>query len=117
MDYDVTVRELLDGLVEAWQQGDAHRAAAYFAPDARYHEAGHEPIVGREAISAHFGRFFRDGPLWRFEVDEVVVQAGRAAVCYRFARKGEDGTWRERAGCAFLREHEGLVAVWREYQG
>ena len=52
--------------------------------DATYHEAGREPIAGREALAAYFTRFFRDGPPWRFEVDEILVDGERAAVAYRF---------------------------------
>ncbi|GAC1501498.1 MAG: hypothetical protein NVS1B14_05920 [Vulcanimicrobiaceae bacterium] len=113
----MTVRETLEELVAAWQTGDAHRAAAFFAADAVFHEARHAPITGRQAISAHFTRFFRDGPLWRFDVDEIVVEAPRAALTYRFSIKGKAGAWRERAGCAVVRLTDGLIVLWREYEG
>ncbi len=112
----MTVRDLIDELVGAWQSGDAHRAAAFFAPDGVYHEAGREPIAGREAIFAHFARFFRDGPAWRFDIDELIVEGERAAVRYRFA-VNTGGTWRSRDGCAIVHRADGLVALWREYQG
>jgi nuclear transport factor 2 (NTF2) superfamily protein len=93
------------------------RAGAHFALDARYQEARHEPIVGREAIVAHFTAFFRDGPAWRFHVDDVLTGADRAAVRYRFEIAEADGGWRTRAGCAFATLHDGTLTEWREYEG
>lgn len=113
----MTLDDVVNGLVDAWRIGDAHRAAAYFAPDGVYHEAGNEAIVGREEIAAHFVRFFRDGPRWRLDVDEVLGRGDRAAVCYRFAVEGAGNAWRERAGCAVVVLRDGLVGLWREYQG
>jgi uncharacterized protein (TIGR02246 family) len=117
----MTPRELLESLFAAWRAGDALRSAAHFAPDATYRETGHEPIEGRAAIVAHFTRFFRDGPQWRFDVDEIVVEGERAAVRYRFALAGiPDGSgsgWQEKPGCAFVTFRDGTVAEWREYQG
>ena len=112
----MTLHELIDELVDAWQSGDAHRAAAFFAPDGVYHESGREPIVGREAIFAHFARFFRDGPAWRFDIDEVIVEGERAAVSYHFAINS-DGTWDTRYGCALVQYERSLVVRWREYRG
>lgn len=113
----MTIHALIEELISAWKTNDAHRASAFFAPDATYHESGHEPIVGREAIFAHFQRFFRDGPPWQFEVDEIVAEDERAAIAYRFAVKGSTGGWQERDGCAFVRREAGLIVYWREYHG
>jgi len=113
----MTNQEMLDGLIGAWKTGDAHRAGAFFTEDAVYQEAKHDPIVGREALVAHFVRFFRDGPLWRFEPEDLIVPDERAALSYRYAIKGEGESWRERAGCAMIHVNGGLVARWREYEG
>jgi limonene-1,2-epoxide hydrolase len=112
----VTIRSLIEELVAAWQANDAHRAAAFFAVDGVYHESGRTPIAGRDAIFAQFERFFRDGPAWRIEVDEIVVDGERAAVAFRFSTATE-GTWQAREGCALVRREGGLVASWREYHG
>ena len=113
----MTIRTTIEELVDAWKVNDALRACAFFAPDGVYHESGREPIAGRENIFAHFQRFFRDGPPWRFEVDEVIVEGERAAVTYRFAIKTDAGIWKERAGCALVRRVDGLITEWREFQG
>ena len=111
------MRALIEELVAAWQAGDALRASAFFALDGRYYEAGRAPIVGREAILAHFQRFFRDGPPWRFELETSVIEGERAAIAYRFAVRVTDGTWRATEGCAIARREGGSIAEWREYQG
>jgi hypothetical protein len=83
-----------------------------------YREAGREPLIGRAAITGHFTRFFRDGPVWRFEVDDIFTSGVRACVVYRFAVKGPGVEWRERAGCAVVGfDPSGSIAVWREYEG
>jgi uncharacterized protein (TIGR02246 family) len=111
-------RATLAGLLNAWRNGDALRAAAYFAEDGQYGEARRAPLVGRDALVEHFTRFFRDGPAWRFEVDEVLVDGTRACVSYRFAVEGAGGIWRERAGCALVKfDPHGAIAAWREYEG
>jgi uncharacterized protein (TIGR02246 family) len=110
--------ESLRSLIAAWLSGDALRAAAHFAMDARYREAGREPLLGRDAIAAHFTRFFRDGPAWRFEVDTLFTDGPHACVVYRFAVKGPSVEWRERAGCAVVAfDVSGSIADWREYEG
>ena len=111
-----TTRDLIEDLIGAWQQNDAHRAAAFFAPEARYCEASGNVVEGRAAIHEHFARYFRDGPAWRMDVEAIVAQDDRAAVAYRFGIKREGELWHERAGCAFVRCRGGAVAEWREYQ-
>lgn len=113
----MTLQALIEELAAAWQSYDAHRASAFFAPDGIYCESGREPIVGREAIFEHFKRFFRDGPTWRFTIDETIVENERAAVVYRFDVKDEGGTWHARAGCAIVERRDGLIARWREFAG
>lgn len=110
-------REVLEGLFRAWRDGDAHRATAYFAADASYREARHEPLAGRAAILAHFVRFFRDGPRFEFNVEELIVDGERAAVAYRFAVESFGAVWMEKPGCALVRFSDGAIVDWREYDG
>jgi uncharacterized protein (TIGR02246 family) len=108
----------LQSLIDAWRAGDAWRAAAHFADDALYGEAGAQPLAGRDALVAHFTRFFRDGPRWRFDVDDMILEGDRACIVYRFSVEGTGAVWRERAGCAVVAfDESGAVAAWREYEG
>ena len=105
----------LDALLAAVSAGDLREAAACFAAEGRYQEAAHAPIVGRDAIAAHFARFAAQGRRWRFIVDEVFGEANRACVVYRYA-EGEGAGGRERAGVAIIRlAADGSIAEWREY--
>jgi hypothetical protein len=111
-------RETLHSLIAAWRTGDALRAAAHFDLAGWYAEAGREPLIGRDALVAHFTRFFRDGPHWRLEVDDILLDGDRACVIYRFSVEGSGQVWRERAGCATVMfEPSGAIARWREYEG
>jgi len=111
-------RGILESLIGAWRTGDALRAAAHFTSEGRYGEAGAAPLVGRDALTAHFTRFFRDGPRWRFDVDEVILEGDSACVVYRFAVEGAGAVWRERAGCAIVAfDESGAITAWREYEG
>ena len=112
----MTLRELVDELVRAWTAGDALRASAFFAADGVYHESGREPVRGRDAIATYFARFFRDGPPWRFEISDVLIDGDRAAVAYTFGTQ-HDGAWLMRDGCALVRLGGGLIVEWREYHG
>lgn len=111
----MTPRALLDALFAAWQAHDAWRAGACFCEDAEYREADGRNVPGREAICDHFAHFFAKAPLWRFEVDAVIVEGETAAVAYRFALEGTDGTYRERNGCALVGFDQGSIIRWREY--
>jgi uncharacterized protein (TIGR02246 family) len=113
----MNLHERLAGLFESWRVGDALRSSAYFAPDAMYGEAGRLPLVGRDEIVEHFTKFFRDGPRFEFDVDEVIVEGERAAVRYRFSTFGPGEKRLERAGCAFVHFVNGTITEWREYEG
>lgn len=113
----MAVRDILGTLFESWESHDALRAAACFSPEGVYREADGREIVGRSAIQEHFARFFREGPPWRFDVGEPIVEGDRAAVTFTFAVKGEGAAWRERVGCAIVSFEQGLVGLWREYHG
>ncbi len=113
----MTHREALERLFAAWSEGDALRSIASFALDAVYREARHEPLAGREAILAHFTRFFRDGPRFEFDAEDIIVEGDRAAVRFRFATVSQTGTRLEREGCALVAFRDGTITEWREYGG
>ncbi|MGH7728315.1 MAG: nuclear transport factor 2 family protein, partial [Vulcanimicrobiaceae bacterium] len=87
-----------------------------FAADGRFVETGGATIAGRAALAAHFARFLGGRP-WRIEIERTIVGGEEAALAYRFATEGRDGTWHERAGCALVTARDGTIAEWREYAG
>lgn len=111
----MTTQVLIEELVAAWKTNDAYRASAFFCDAGSYQKSGRDALVGRETILEAFTRFFRDGPQWRFEVDDMVVDDDRAAVAFRFATKTPPGEWQERAGCAMVQCENGRILRWREY--
>jgi ketosteroid isomerase-like protein len=109
----------LPSVLDAFARGDLAAAAAGFAEHAVYREARKPPLHGQAAVAAHFARFGASGAAWSFHVDDVIADASRACVAYRFATAGGDGEARlERAGCALVRlDERGHIAEWREYEG
>jgi ketosteroid isomerase-like protein len=113
------IPESLASVLDAFAHGELAGVAATFAENAAYREARRPPILGRDAIAAEFARYAASGQPFRFEVDEVIADADRACVVYRFATPGGQGEpWRERAGCATVRiDERGQIMEWREYEG
>ncbi|MEA2687873.1 MAG: SnoaL-like domain [Candidatus Eremiobacteraeota bacterium] len=111
--------ETLASVLDAFARGKLAEAAERFAEHASYREVRKAPVLGRAAIAAEFARFAASGVPFRFEVDDVIANADRACVVYRFAVPGGSGEpWRERAGCAIVRFDDcGQIAEWREYEG
>ncbi|HEX3549347.1 MAG TPA: nuclear transport factor 2 family protein [Candidatus Elarobacter sp.] len=111
--------DALATVLASFERGELAGVVDRFAPDAVYHEPRKPPIRGRDAIAAEFARFAATGVPFRMHVDDVIENASGACVVYRFAvRGGEDGAWRERAGCAVVRlDDRGQIAEWREYEG
>jgi ketosteroid isomerase-like protein len=104
--------------LDAFTRGAPAEALTAFAADALYREPRKTPLRGRDAIAAHFARFAAAGTDWRFTVDDVIAQGGKACVIYRFAMsEGPGKPVRERAGCATVRlDGSELIAEWREYE-
>jgi ketosteroid isomerase-like protein len=106
-------------LFALWRAGDETGSAAYFAVDGVFHEAKKEPVVGRDAIAAHWKPFFHGGPEWRMIVHDLFGDSAneRFAVSYTWEIKLADGTWTGSPGCALVRTRAGKIAEWREYKG
>jgi ketosteroid isomerase-like protein len=113
----VSHAEVVERFIAACLARDERRAASYFASDGAFCEPDRPPVVGREAIEEHFGKFFHGGPEWRWSVDQLLEAGDRCAVVYRFAMKGSDGDWREHEGCAIVSFAGDAIARWREFRG
>jgi ketosteroid isomerase-like protein len=103
-------------MFDLWRAGDETGAAAYFAADGVFHEAGKEPIAGRERIAAHWAPFFHGGPKWRMTVHDLFGGDERFAVSYTWKIELKDGSWSGGPGCALIKTRDGKIAEWREYK-
>ena len=108
----------LRNLLDAFTARDLRRAVECFEGEATYQEARSAPVVGRDAIAAHFAAFASSGADWHFAVDDVRADGDAVRVSYRFMMaKGEGEARRERAGVALVQMSvHGLIAEWREYE-
>ena len=104
-------------LFDCWRAGDEVASAAYFTADGAFHEAKREPVVGPEAIAAHWAPFFHGGPEWRMIVHDLFGAGERFAVAYTWEIKTKDGAWNGSPGCAIVHVRDGKIALWREYKG
>lgn len=106
-------RGLLQELADAWNRGNADKAAALFTPGAIYTEPpGQQRYVGRDAIRAYFDETFRVAPpFMEWHTMAIDGQSGRGFAEYSF-------TWNGRIyhGVVVLRVVDGLISNWREYQ-
>jgi hypothetical protein len=109
--------ETIDRFITACRDKDERLAAGYFSDRGIFREPDREPIVGRAAIEAHFGKFFHGGPQWRWTVSEMFEAGDRCVVVYRFGLLGSNGEWREHDGCAIASFDRELIAEWREFRG
>ncbi len=104
-------------LFDLWRAGDERASADYFTADGVFHEAKRAPVVGREAIVAHWAPFFHGGPAWRMTVHDLFGGGDRFAVSYTWEIAGADGSWSGSPGCAIVHVRDGKIALWREYKG
>ncbi|TAM61952.1 nuclear transport factor 2 family protein [bacterium] len=114
----VSFYALLQRLLEAWHAGDADAAAALFAPDAVYREAGREPLQGRTAIRDFMRAFFQSGKAARMVVGDVLVDGDVAFVAFTFSVRGHAGAIAGPSEMGALVRFSGAcVTEWREYRG
>ena len=106
-----------EAMFDLWRAGDETGSSAYFTYDGVFHEAGKEPIVGRERIANHWAPFFHGGPEWRMTVHDLFGDGEKFAVSYMWEIKLGDGTWTGKPGCALVATQDGKIKEWREYKG
>lgn len=99
-------RKLVEQWVEAFNDGDAERLTAMYAPDAVNHQVAEEPVEGREAIRAMFEREF--------------AQAEMVCIVERIFEDGEWAIleWRDPLGlrgCGFFHVVDGRIVFQRGY--
>jgi ketosteroid isomerase-like protein len=104
--------QLLQRLADAWNQGDARRAANCFTPDALYTEPpDRQYYAGREALYRFFG-----GPdgrpgqiqmLWHHVIFDEERQLGAGEFTFSYGETVH--------GVTMIKVRHGLISNWREY--
>ena len=108
------VRAFMAAFTEAWPTGDAATLAGFFSLDAEYCNGPSEPVRGREAIIAEFGRQMGmggevDTDVRHFVADGPVVMIERVD----YVRLGEKTAGVRIAGV--FEVHGGVITGWRDY--
>jgi hypothetical protein len=106
----------LHALIDRWRAGDEEGAVAFFTADGSFHEAGREPLIGRDALLGFWGPFFHGGPPWRMTVHDILGGEPRFAIVYTWEMGGKDGAWKASDGVAVVDVRDGKIARWREYK-
>jgi hypothetical protein len=104
---------LMARLADAWNAGDAERAAALFAEDAVYLDPGGKKFYRSRAVLRElFDRTAKRAPMkttWRHVFFDEPTQMGAAEFTFDWGAHAY-------AGVAIVVLEDGLVSRWREYQ-
>ena len=107
-------RVVLD-FCEAVKKRDAAALAAFFAPDAVYHNIPLEPVQGREAIEATLKQFIDPNGEAEFDV-RAIATAGNKVLTERVDRFTMQGRRVEVPVMgAFEVDAQGKITAWRDY--
>ena len=100
-------------MYEVFAQGDPDRYREAFSPDVVWHVPGENPVSGRYEGEAYFTDMpARMAPLdeWRFEIEEVLVNAGdRAALVLIPTRIDHAEKNRSRAAWSDAKPHPSIT--------
>lgn len=99
-------REIVMGWVEAFNEGDADAATAFYSRDAVNHQVAEEPVEGRENIRAMFKADFDQHEM--VCIVENLFQDGEWAIL----------EWRDPLGlrgCGFFKIQNGKIVFQRGY--
>ena len=99
-------KELVQAWIEAFNDADADRLAAFYAEDATNHQVAERPVVGRAAIHAMFAREFAAAEM--VCIPENVFEDGEWAIL----------EWRDPKGlrgCGFFHVRDGKIRFQRGY--
>ena len=99
-------RDIIKAWVEAFNEGDPDKIAAFYAEDAINHQVNRDPVEGRDAIRAMFEREFAAAEM--VCITENIFEDGDWAIL----------EWKDPLGlrgCGFFRTENGLIAFQRGY--
>lgn len=76
---------LVERFAEAFNRRDVDGLLACFTEDATYHDLFYGPHAGQAALRGIFERMFREGRDYRWQMNNVVMDAHRAAAEWTFS--------------------------------
>ncbi|MDZ7670979.1 MAG: SgcJ/EcaC family oxidoreductase [Gammaproteobacteria bacterium] len=101
-------------MIQAWHDLDVDRVVELFAPDGVFHSVMLEPIVGREALRAHFEPVFAE--LERVELRTVNMAVDGNVV---FFERVDDFVYRGKHSqipvAGVIEVANGRIQEWRDY--
>ena len=113
--------KLVERFAEAFHRRDVDGLLACFTEDATYNDVFYGPHAGHKALRGMFERMFREGRDYRWQMDAIVMDAGRAAAEWTFgytataAVPRSEGRRVRMAGMSIFDLEDGRIRDYREY--
>ena len=112
---------LVEQFAEAFNGRDVDGLLACFTEDATYRDPFYGPHTGQVALRGMFERMFREGRDYRWQMDAIVMDAGRAAAEWTFgytataAVPRSEGRRVRMSGMSIFDLEDGRIRDYREY--
>jgi steroid delta-isomerase-like uncharacterized protein len=112
---------LVERFAEAFNRRDVDGLLSLFTEDATYRDLFYGPHAGQAALRGMFERMFREGRDYRWQMDAIVMDAGRAAAEWTFgytataAVPRSEGRRVRMAGMSIFDLEDGRIRDYREY--
>jgi len=112
---------LIEQFAEAFNGRDVGGRLACFTEDATYRDLFYGPHTGQVALRGMFERMFREGRDYRWQMDAIVMDAGRAAAEWTFgytataAVPRSEGRRVRMSGMSIFDLEDGRIRDYREY--
>ena len=112
---------LIERFAEAFNRRDVDGLLACFTEDATYRDLFYGPHTGQVALRGMFERMFREGRDYRWQMDAIVMDAGRAAAEWTFgytataAVPRSEGRRVRMSGMSIFDLEDGRIRDYREY--
>jgi len=112
---------LVERFAEAFNRRDVGGLLACFTEDATYRDLFYGPHAGQAALRRMFERMFREGRDYRWQMEVIVMGAGRAAAEWTFgytataAVPRSEGRRVRMSGMSIFDLEDGRIRDYREY--
>lgn len=107
-------RAVVRGMIQAWHDLDVDRVIELFAPDGVFHSVMLEPIVGRQALRAHFEPVFAELERVRLRTVNMAVNGNVV-----FFERVDDFVYRGKHSqipvAGVIEVADGRIQEWRDY--